>query len=378
MSAGTAAAGADSGRATASKAVRRQAMTVKLPGWHDGGGERRVRSFASELHPPLITAGDLAAVMHPLPLVSALALALAGALPAAAAAQAPGIGAPTEIPPQEEGAAGAPGLSPPRPAGPTLPRGGMRLLPDFRLVSFYGHAVTPTLGILGRGTPDGSVARLRTAAARFARPGRPVLPTIELLASVATRSPGGDGRHRKRLDAFTVGQWVQRARRTKSYLVLEVQGGRDDFLTEAKAFEQFLRQPGVGLGLDPEWRVRPRGVPGRDRGSVGAAEVNGVARYLDGLVATGPQKLLLVHRFTVAMVRDDRRLRTPDDDVALLVNVDAIGTPAAKRRTYRRLARRLPGIPHGLMLFDRLDRGGLLAPDSVLALRPAPQLVAYQ
>jgi hypothetical protein len=104
-----------------------------------------------------------------------------------------------------------------------------------------------------------------------------------------------------------------------------------------------------------------------------------VAGFLDGLRRRHglPQKLLVVHRFTVPMLAGEQDLpRRPG--VALVVDVDAIGPPAPKRAAYRRLARRLPGVPHGVMLFPRLERGGLLRPRSVLALRPRPALVAVQ
>ena len=39
------------------------------------------------------------------------------------------------------------------------------------------------------------------------------------------------------------------------YVVLDLQPGRTDFLTQAKRYEPLLALPHVGLALDPEWRL---------------------------------------------------------------------------------------------------------------------------
>jgi hypothetical protein len=134
----------------------------------------------------------------------------------------------------------------------------------------------------------------------------------------------------------------------------------------------------VGLGLDPEWAVGPGGVPGRTRGSVDASEVNAVATWLSGLVEQeqGPQKLLVVHRFTRDMLRDDDELE-PVPHVATVIDVDAIGDAKAKAFTYDALSARTPSAAAGLMLFPRRD-GRVMSPDQVLALDPPPSLVGVQ
>ena len=45
-------------------------------------------------------------------------------------------------------------------------------------------------------------------------------------------------------------------------LILDVQPGYADFMTEVRRLEPWLREPDVGLALDPEWHVSPPDVPG--------------------------------------------------------------------------------------------------------------------
>ena len=56
--------------------------------------------------------------------------------------------------------------------------------------------------------------------------------------------------------------------------------------------------------------MAPGQVPGREIGSVDAATINEVSRYLSRIVRKHglPQKLLVVHRFTSGMIRNEHRL----------------------------------------------------------------------
>ena len=57
-----------------------------------------------------------------------------------------------------------------------LPRGGRRLLPDRRIVAFYGAPQSAELGELGIGSPASAARRLERQARAYAQPSRPVLP----------------------------------------------------------------------------------------------------------------------------------------------------------------------------------------------------------
>ena len=184
-----------------------------------------------------------------------------------------------------------------------LPRGGRSVLPEFRVYAHYGAPQAAQLGILGIGSPATAAARLNRRARDYTGPGRrPVLPAMELIGVIASAGPGSDGRYRSRQTHALIGRYLTAARSAKALLILDIQPGRSDFVTEAKALEEFLVEPDVGLALDPEWRMGSTQVPGTVIGSVDAAEVNEVTQWLSDLIATNelPDKLVIVHQFTKA------------------------------------------------------------------------------
>ena len=149
-------------------------------------------------------------------------------------------------------------------------------------------------------------------------------------------------------------------------------------MREVRAFRKFLEQPDVSLALDPEWSMAPGQVPGEQIGSTDAATVNEVSRYLARIVRRRklPQKLLVVHRFTGAMIRDEHRLeRHPG--VALTMNVDGFGDRPNKIAKYRELTRGHGDHRYGFKLFYEEDTN-LMRPRDVLRLRPQPDLVVYE
>jgi putative cell wall-binding protein len=262
--------------------------------------------------------------------------------------------------------------------GPDLPRGGHAIYPRHRLVAFYGHHSTAAMGVLGEQPPDQAYARLWRQAAPYEAGGRPLLPVFELIVSVATAGPGSDGDYSAPSTYEQIEPWLQAARRDGVYLLLDLQSGRTDFLTEAKRYERLLREPDVGLALDPEWRMGPNEVPGKTVGSVHASEVNAVADWLAQIVREEnlPQKLLVVHQFQLRMI-EDRHLLRDHDELALTIHMDGQGSRGAKLNTYAALTRE-PGPWHmGFKLFYDEDPN-MFAPGDVLALRPEVFFVSYQ
>jgi hypothetical protein len=100
----------------------------------------------------------------------------------------------------------------------------------------------------------------------------------------------------------------------------------------------------------------PGQVPGRQIGSTTAADVNALARWMSGIVEREglPQKLLVVHRFTKSMIRNEQRLKRYPG-VAITVNVDGFGTRAQKVAKYREVHARLQAPPERL---QALPQGG--------------------
>jgi hypothetical protein len=255
-----------------------------------------------------------------------------------------------------------------------LPRGGRRIFPRFRVVGYYGM---PGLDVLGAGPPELVGRRLVKTAAQYATPGHPVLPMFELIATIAHPRPLGDGTYRSRQDDGTVARYLQAVRKIKGLLVLDIQPGRADFLAEARHWERFLREPDVGIALDPEFSTAPGRIPGRDLGRTDAATVNRVSAYLAGLVARHrlPEKLLVVHQFAASMIQDKPRIVIARG-LAMTWNADGFGPRADKLEDYRAYTRDRRFHP-GLKLFYKNDIG-LLTPREVLRLRPVPQLIDYQ
>jgi hypothetical protein len=263
------------------------------------------------------------------------------------------------------------------PAPPQLPRGGRVILPGNRVVASYGAPQDRELGTLGIGTPAEAGARLLRQAKAYDGLGPRVLPAMELIAVVAAGDPGQDGKYRTRQASKVIRRYLRAARKVKALLILDIQPGRSDFLQEAMALERWLREPDVSLALDPEWRVDAPQVPAQVIGSVSAQEVNAVSFWLDRLTAQHdlPQKLLLIHRFTDGMIRDEANLKTRSH-LAMAINVDGFGGRAIKRAKYRQLARR-DRFFDGFKLFYHEDTD-LLTPEQVARLRPPPNVVVYE
>lgn len=285
----------------------------------------------------------------------------------------PGVRATSPVDPSPAATSAEPPVSP----TPTLPRGGRTLLPSRRIVAYYGAAGSPGMGVLGTGSPDEVWPRLAKAADRYARPGEPVLPAYELIAVIASRNPGKDGKYRRRVAGKAIDRYLAATRRHDALLILDIQPGQGDFLTEAKRLAPWLAEPNVGLALDPEWRMASGERPGDVIGSVTAKEINAVSAWLSELTRRHrlPQKLLMVHQFTDHMVRheDDVRAR---DNLAIVFNMDGFGSPAAKISRYRALAEETD-LPLGFKLFYHQDTN-LLGPGRVLDLDPAPRVIEYQ
>ena len=263
----------------------------------------------------------------------------------------------------------------PRPVA-QLPLGGTKIFPAYRVVAYYGTAGNSTLGVLGEGSPDKMLPKLRAAAKPFAGD-RKVQVAYELIASVAQAGPGADGDYSQMIPLEGIQRYVDQARRNKVLVILDLQPGRGDFLTQARALERFLVQPHVGLALDPEWRM-PRGkVPGKTIGRVGAAEVNQVSAYLSGLVAQHalPEKLFVLHQFRASMLPDVTKIKK-QPGLALVQHVDGFGTRSEKDATWQRL-RRPQQFHLGYKLFYDEDVKRYRAAD-VLKFRPVPELVSFQ
>ena len=277
-----------------------------------------------------------------------------------------------------DGAAGDGGTAAAKKTPPQLPGGGRRLFPERRVVAFYGNPGDDELGALGIGTPAQAGRKLLAQAKPYNLKARPVLPAMELITTVATAAPGDSGLYRDHLSFAKIRGYLKAARKIKALLVLDIQPGRGQFGPEIERLAPFLREPDVGLALDPEWHVGPDQLPGKVIGSTDADVVNAAATYLAQLVRRYdlPEKLLIVHRFTDGMIARADRL-APVPGVQTVVNVDGFGTNSVKIAKYHSFVRSTPQMRRGFKLFYKEDVK-TMSPKAVMALSPRPDVVVYE
>ncbi len=267
-------------------------------------------------------------------------------------------------------------------AGDQLPGGGQLVLPGKRYVALYGAAGTGALGVLGEQGPADAVARAKAQAAEY-QPysDEPVIPMFELIATVAAGSTGPDGDYSSEVPVETLQPWIDAARDAGVYVVIDLQPGRPDFLTQAKRYESVLAQPGVGLALDPEWRLGPGQVPLKQIGSVSAAEVDATTDWLAGVVREKglPQKMLVLHQFRLSMIQDRASLDMDHPELAMLVHADGQGGQPDKQATWRALHADAPaGLAWGWKNFIDEDTPMLTPEQTMRDVSPVPDLVTYQ
>jgi hypothetical protein len=267
--------------------------------------------------------------------------------------------------------------------GTQLPGGGQLLFPGRTMVALYGVPGTGGLGLLGEQDLPGAIRRAQDMAAGY-QPlvGTTVVPAFEIIATVASAGAGADGNYSSESDVETLRPWVEAAGQAGLYVVLDLQPGRTDFLTQAQLYRPLLELPHVGLALDPEWRLQPGEVHLTQIGQVGIDEVNAVVTWLADLTRERrlPQKLLVLHQFQVRMIPDRARLDLSRDELAVMVHADGQGGQAAKQDTWRVLHQQAdqPGLAWGWKNFIDEDVPVLTPQQTVAQVQPTPQLITYQ
>ncbi len=265
---------------------------------------------------------------------------------------------------------------------PELPGGGVTVFPHRRLVALYGHPNVPVLGLLGEQGIEASIERVNSYVEKY-QPlvDETVVPSWEIIASVATGSAGDDGNYSQVWPAEKFRPWVDAAKEAGVYVVLDLQPGRSDFLTQAQAYEDLLIEPHVGLALDPEWRLGPNERHLVRIGHVDAEEINRVSEWLAELVRehTLPQKILTLHQFRLSMIRDRDRVRTDHPELAIVLHADGQGGQGDKQATWRTLKDNLPeGMWLGWKNFYDED-SPMLTPEQTMAqVEPQPWFISYQ
>jgi hypothetical protein len=266
--------------------------------------------------------------------------------------------------------------------GYQLPGGGQILFPGHQFVALYGAIGTGALGVLGEQDAAATVQRAKEVAAPYeSLSDKTVVPLMEIIATVAAGAAGPDGDYSNEIDPETIRPWIEAAADAGQYVVLDLQPGRSDFLSQAKRYQSLLEMPNVGLALDPEWRLKPDQVPLRQIGSVSAAEVNEVSAWLAQLTNEKglPPKMFVLHQFRLAMIQDRQTLDMSHPELAMLIHADGQGGQPDKQATWRALHQGAPeGMAWGWKNFYDEDKP-MLTPDQTMRdVAPLPDLVTYQ
>lgn len=291
--------------------------------------------------------------------------------------------------------------------GVQLPGGGFDLFPDHikrRLVGFYGNPAGAALGAMGQVTPEealdlmtnGGVLTGYVSSGCFPSPcqgtvppglldgyaadGAHVVPLFNYIGSVAQPRCGTA---LFPIEDFQDG--IDLAGQEGGYVVFDLQPGSQDFLSQAQFYEEALRLPYVGIGIDPEWRCGWAGQTEFDRvGTVSAAEINQVINWLADLVNAEalPQKLLVIQQFRDDMIQDrDLLVDRPEVQVVIQMDGEGQGNLANKDGTWDRVT---AGFEEDHWrwgwknFFVRDHPDGPYSPEETLDRQPVPVYITYQ
>jgi len=262
--------------------------------------------------------------------------------------------------------------------GPALLPGS--LLPEHRIVAFYGNPKSSRMGILGQLPPEEMLPKLERTATEWAKsdPGRPVMPALHLIATVAQGKPGSGQKYRLRHSDQLIEQVLGWAEERGWLVFLDVQIGHSSVPDELPHLVKYLERPYVHLALDPEFAMKLGGIPGKRIGTLDATDVNYAVRLLADIVDRKkvPPKVLVVHRFTQRMLTNHDKIML-DPRVQLVVDMDGFGAPYLKEDAYKFFIVPEPVQFTGFKLFFKNDKP-MMTPEQVIRLWPVPYYIQYQ
>ena len=259
---------------------------------------------------------------------------------------------------------------------PPLPRS---LLPEHRIVAYYGNTRSTRMGILGQIPKDEMLARLEETATAWAEAdtARKVMPALHLIATVAQGRPAG-GKYRLRMGDSVINEVARWAEERGWIMFVDVQIGLSTVEAELAPLLPFLARPYVHLALDPEFAMTKGGIPGKRIGTLDASHINYAIGVLGNLVDSLelPPKVLVVHRFTQPMLTNAGQIKL-DPRVQVVIQMDGFGAPWLKQDAYKFFIVPEPVQYTGFKLFYKNDKP-LMTPEQVVGLWPSPLYVQYQ
>ena len=263
----------------------------------------------------------------------------------------------------------------------TFPKMGEPIFPTYRLVALYGSPGAPRLGVLGERSAADAINLAKQYAADYqAYSAEKIMPAMEIITTVASASPTENGDYSNEVDAGIIQPWIDAAREAGVYVVLDLQPGRTDFLSQAKMYEGLLKQTNVGLALDPEWRLAPNQVHMKKIGSVDVAEVNATSAWLADVVKQNqlPQKVFLLHQFRNSMITNRAALDVSHAELGYVIQMDGNGAQSTKQSTWNTIRQGAPAnVQFGWKNFIDEDKP-MLTPEQTMQVVPKPWYVSYQ
>lgn len=259
------------------------------------------------------------------------------------------------------------------------------ILPFKRIIAYYGNLYSKQMGILGELPRKQMLEKLQGEVKSWkqADTTMDVIPALHYIAITAQQSPGKAGTYRLRMPFHQIDTVLSMAREINALVFLDIQIGLSTLQKEMPEFEKYLKMPHVHFGIDPEFSMKGGQAPGKVVGTYDAADINYAIDYLAKIVKENnlPPKMLIVHRFTQAMVTNYKQIKTVPE-VQVVMDMDGWGHQARKLNTYRRFIHQEPVQFTGFKIFYKNDlkekNSHIMMPQEVLRLKPQPIYIQYQ
>ena len=259
------------------------------------------------------------------------------------------------------------------------------VLPFKRIIAYYGNLYSKQMGILGELPEDQMLKKLMGEVKSWQKADTTVevIPALHYIAITAQQAPGSAGKYRLRMPFKEIDKVLKMAEKINALVFIDVQVGLSTIQNELPEFEKYLKMPHVHFGIDPEFSMKTGHAPGKVVGSYDAADINYTTEYLAKLVRENnlPPKILVVHRFTQAMVTNHKQIKLRPE-VQIVMDMDGWGHQARKINTYRRFVYGEPVQFTGFKIFYKNDlkekNSHIMTPQEVLSLKPQPIYIQYQ
>jgi len=259
------------------------------------------------------------------------------------------------------------------------------IFPFKRVIAYYGNLYSTRMGILGELPKKQMLEKLKGEVKKWqaADTSIEVIPALHYIAITAQQSPGKGGNYRLRMPFHQIDSVISMAKEIDALVFLDIQVGLSTMQKELPEFEKYLKMPHVHFGIDPEFSMKGGQAPGKVVGSFDAADINYTTEYLAKLVKDNnlPPKILVVHRFTQAMVTNYKQIKLRPE-VQIVMDMDGWGHQARKINTYKQFVYKEPVEFTGFKIFYKNDlkeaNSHIMTPEELLRLKPQPIYIQYQ